>query len=81
MPKIHDITFLLNQIKNILYEEKGITISYDLLKKADYLSKYGVVSRYPNEMEVDEVQTLKALKSSEEILNWVQCIIDTNNVK
>lgn len=81
MPKVHDITFLLNQIKNIVYEEKGVVVSHELLKMADYLSKYGVMSRYPNEIEVDEVQTIKALKSSEEILGWVQYVVDTNKDK
>ena len=81
MPKVHDITFLLNQIKNIIYEEKGIVVSYELLKMADYLSKYGVMSRYPNEIEVDEVQTIKALTNSKEILDWAQYVVDANKDK
>ena len=81
MPKVHDITFLLNQIKNIIYEEKGIVVSRELLKMADYLSKYGVMSRYPNEIEVDEVQTIKALTSSKEILDWAQYVVDANKDK
>lgn len=43
MPKLHDLSFLLNQIKNkVSIEEKF----YDY---ADTLTPYGVAVRYPNE--------------------------------
>ena len=32
MPKVHDISFLLNQIKHIVQEEKGIEVSHSLLR-------------------------------------------------
>ena len=75
MPKVHDISFLKNQIKNIIYEKKGITASDDLLTIADSLSKYGIAPRYPNEIEVDEHMTRKALADSEAILQWVEEVI------
>lgn len=68
MPKVHDISFLLNQVKNIVQERKGIAVEHDLLVKANSLSKYGVAPRYPNEIEVDEYQVKKALADSEIIL-------------
>ena len=75
MPKVHDISFLLNQLKNIVYEKKGIEIGHDLLVIANSLSKYGVAPRYPNEIEVDEYQVKKALTDSELILSWVDSVI------
>ena len=75
MPKVHDISFLLNQLKNIVYEKKGIEIGHDLLVIANSLSKYGVAPRYPNEIEVDEYQVKKALTDSEMILSWVDSVI------
>lgn len=75
MPKVHDISFLMNQIKNIVREEKGIELEHELLMIADSLSKYGVAPRYPNEIEVDEQQVKKALSNSETILKWVDSVI------
>lgn len=77
IPKVHDISFLLNQVKNIIVEQKGITIDDTLLLLADSLSKYGVSPRYPNEIEVDEYQTAKALKDSKTILDWAEYVIST----
>ena len=75
MPKVHDISFLLNQIKNIVQENKGIDIDHKLMETADSLSKYGVAPRYPNEIEVDENHVKKALSDSETILDWVDSVI------
>ena len=75
MPKVHDISFLLNQIKNIIYEKKGIIVTDELLIAADSLSKYGIAPRYPNEIEVDEQMTGKALSDSEAILQWAEDVI------
>ena len=75
MPKVHDLSFLLNQIKNMVYEQKEIEISHDFLAIADSLSKYGIAPRYPNEIEVNECQTEKALQDSAKILNWVRHVI------
>lgn len=78
MPKVHDISFLLNQIKNLVQEQKGIQVSQDLLMTADSLSKYGVTPRYPNEIEVDEYHVKKALADSKIILDWVDNVIAVN---
>lgn len=77
MPKVHDLSFLLNQVKNIVLEQKGIDISHDLMLIADDLSKYGVAPRYPNEIDVDEYQMTKALQNSMKIMLWVKRTIDT----
>ena len=72
MPKVHDISFLLNQIKYIVQEEKGIEVSHELLVTANALSKYGIAPRYPNEIDVDDNQVKRALKDSDTILSWVK---------
>lgn len=71
MPKSHDISFLLNQIKNLLLSKKGIEIKPELIMTANYLSKFGIAPRYPNEIEVDEYHARKALSDSEALLKWV----------
>lgn len=77
MPKVHDISFLLNQVKNIVLDQKEIEVTHELLLKANSLTKYGVAPRYPNEIEVDESQVKKALTDSEAILSWVEDVINS----
>lgn len=77
MPKLHDIQFLLGQVRNIVREQKGIEIEESLMDIAESLSKYGVAPRYPNEIEVDEYQVRKALTDAATFLAWVNRVIDT----
>lgn len=64
MPKLHDLSFLLNQIKNVVdIEEKY----YDY---ADALTPYGVSIRYPNELFLEEKHAKEALQMSKEIMQW-----------
>lgn len=77
MPKVHDLSFLLNQVKNMIQTQKGIEITHDFMVMADGLSKYGIAPRYPNEIDVDESQTAKALRDSASIIEWVKRAIDT----
>lgn len=68
MPKLHDLSFLLNQIKNkVCIEDKY----YDYAD-ADALTPYGVSVRYPNELFLEERHVKEALEFSDEILRWVQ---------
>lgn len=70
LPKLHDLSFLLNQIKNkIEIEEKY----YDY---ADALTPYGVSIRYPNELFLEERHVTEALRMAEEIVKWANEIID-----
>jgi HEPN domain-containing protein len=70
MPKLHDLSFLLNQIKNkVEIQEKY----YDY---ADTLSPYGVAVRYPNELYLEERHVEEAIKYAEEILRWVKETMD-----
>ncbi len=75
MPKVHDVSFLLNQIKNYSVQQKGIEVTQDLMEIANSLSKYGVLPRYPNEIEVDEYQVKKALNDAKQIMDWVEMVI------
>ncbi|MCX4379422.1 MAG: HEPN domain-containing protein [Lachnospiraceae bacterium] len=74
MPKLHDLSFLLNQIKNkVCIEDKY----YDY---ADILTLYGVSVRYPNELFLEERHVKEALECSDEILRWVQSIVSGDTI-
>ena len=74
MPKLHDLSFLLNQIKNkVCIEDKY----YDY---ADILTPYGVSVRYPNELFLEERHVKDALECSDEILRWVQSIVSGDTI-
>ena len=77
MPKVNDLSFLLNEVKKIVKEQKSIEISHELMVMADSLSKYDVAPRYPNEIEVNVPQTEKALQKSAEIIDWVKMVVAT----
>lgn len=70
MPKLHDLSFLLNQIKNKMYIEEKY---YDF---ADTLTPYGVSARYPNELFLEDRHAAEALEFSSEILKWVKGIVE-----
>lgn len=74
LPKIHDLSFLLNQLKNQI---KIADIYYDY---ADALTPYGVAIRYPNELFLTEKHAQEAIKNAEAILEWTSTIIQTNIV-
>lgn len=64
MPKLHDLSFLLNQLKNAVpIEEKY----YDY---ADSLTPYGVSIRYPHELSLEDRHALTALQMANELLHW-----------
>lgn len=81
IPKVHDLSFLLNRVKNMTDPQKRIEITHDFMVMADGLSKYGVAPRYPNEMDVDEPQTAKALRDSASIMEWAKKIIQAQTKK
>lgn len=70
IPKKHDLSFLLNQIQH------KTVISKELRQHADMLNVYGIVSRYPNGIPVDEARTRLALQYAECILNWAKELIN-----
>ena len=72
VPKVHDIQFLLTQIRNILKDEKGIEITDEMYDWGAELTKYSVVVRYPNELYVDENATKKAVEHTEAFFSWIK---------
>lgn len=66
MPKLHDLSFLLNQIKKLVDVEDRI---YDY---ADALTPYGISVRYPNELFLEKRHAEKAIQMADEILAWVK---------
>lgn len=72
LPQRHDMEFLLNQIKNILPKERGITISDELLDWAGQLSDFSVNMRYPNQMQIDANITKWAIEKMERMMDWVK---------
>ena len=75
IPKVHDIAFLLNQIKHVLKSEMDVEINDELLEKAESLTKYGIAPRYPNEIEITEQMTAAALRDAAELFGWVKALM------
>ena len=73
MPKKHNLSFLLQQMKNIVdIDEKY----YDY---ADALTPYGIAVRYPNELYIEERNVKEAIRYAEEFVCWAEVIdADTN---
>lgn len=69
IPKLHDLSFLLNQIKNKTNIEERY---YDY---ADTLTPYGVSIRYPHELFLEERHAKEAIRYAEEIMKWVEDIV------
>lgn len=67
---MHDLSFLLNQLKNFVKIEEKY---YDY---ADTLTPYGVAIRYPNELLLEERHAKEALQYANEILIWAKGIIE-----
>ena len=63
---MHDLSFLLDQIKNwIEVDEKY----YDY---ADELTPYGIAVRYPSELPLEERHVKAALAHTMELLKWAE---------
>ena len=76
MAKKHSVEFQLNQIRNILKEDKSIDIPEEIIIKAAEISMYASEPRYPNELMVEEKDVKKALEDSKAIMDWVLAAID-----
>ncbi|MCD8055773.1 MAG: HEPN domain-containing protein [Clostridiales bacterium] len=66
LPKVHDLSYLLNLLKD------SVDIDEKYYDYADTLMPYGVSVRYPNEMYLDESHAKKALLMAQEILDWAK---------
>lgn len=70
IPKLHDLSFLLDQIKNMVKVDKK---HYGY---ADELMPYGVAIRYPSELSFEERHAGSALGYAAELLRWVRAICE-----
>lgn len=66
LPRKHDLTFLLEQMKHRVH------VSDTLLDHADELNSYSVVVRYPNEIQIDERKVDLSIRYAEEIMQWAK---------
>ena len=73
VPRKHDLTFLLEQLKN------RFEISEEMLDHADVLSAYGVVVRYPTEILLNAAKVEQAVRYAEEIVFWAGQIAESCN--
>ena len=73
LPKKHDLSFLLSQMKNY------IDIKEKFYDYADVLNVYATQARYPNELDLEDRKAEKALRYAEEILEWAENEIEKNS--
>lgn len=64
MPKMHDLEFLLNQMKNY------VEIKEELWDYAEALTPYGIEIRYPGGTEVTDEQAELGLKYADALYSW-----------
>lgn len=76
MPQKHDIAFILNQMKNVLRQQKGMAISEEMLDMATELAEYSVDVRYPNEIYIDEYKTKKAVEMMDFFIDWAHEVLE-----
>lgn len=69
VPKVHDITFLLDKLK------EKIEIKRELYKYARVLTRYSVSARYPNDMKINHEQADEAVEYATEIIAWSKSIL------
>lgn len=72
MPKKHNLSFLLEQMKNM------ITIPEEYYDYADELTPYGIAVKYPNELLLEDRHVLNAIRYAEEIVEWAERILNDN---
>lgn len=68
LPKRHDLSFLLDQIKNFVEIDERY---YDY---ADTLTPYGVAVRYPSELNLEQRHAEKAIQYAGEIIAWAKTV-------
>ena len=73
LPRKHDLSFLLEQMKN------HVPVSDDLLDIADSLNAFGVIVRYPNDIQIDESTVVHALQFADEIMAWAKNILEKHS--
>lgn len=75
LPKSHDLSFLLNQIKNI------VKIDEKILDYADTLTPYGISVRYPNELFLEDHHAAAALEMARDVIAWSEKQIEDRMIQ
>lgn len=70
LPKKHNLSFLLEQMKNVVDIPE---VYYDY---SDALTPYGIMIRYPSELYITDKNVTDAIKYAEEIVAWAENIIE-----
>ena len=52
-----------------------VSVSDDLLDIADSLNSFGVIVRYPNDIQIDESTVIHALQFADTIMAWSENIL------
>ena len=66
MPKLHDLSFPLDQIKNM------VEIDETFFDYADELTPYGVAVRYPSELFLEDRHAKSALCHAAVLIEWAK---------
>ena len=69
LPKKHNLSFLLEQIKNL--EE----IPEEYYDYADALTPYGITVRYPDELSIQLQHAMKAIDYAEKFVCWAENVV------
>ena len=69
IPHIHNLYSLLR-----LCSKYYSNILTDLAEQSNRLTDFSVLTRYPNEIELDETDMKSALKNAEQILSYVEAL-------
>jgi|LSQX01.1.fsa_nt_gb HEPN domain-containing protein len=75
VPRVHNISFVLNKIIDVL----DIEVEEDTYKLFDKLAAYYLQGRYPSFKEkisqlVEETEAMNILKQSKEVFQWMQSL-------
>ena len=66
IPKKHNLTFLLSQIRNY------VKIPEKFFDYTDSLTPYGIAVRYPGELQIEDYHAREALAYAREIVTWAE---------
>ena len=57
-------------------KKKGMQITEEMMDWGDELSNYSVDVRYPNQLQIDDYKTKKAIEKMDFFVDWVQKVLD-----
>lgn len=69
IPKKHDLSFLLEQMK------RRVSVTEDMLDHADELNAFSVAVRYPSELKMDEQKAVVSIRYADEMIAWAKDVL------